>query len=194
MIVNEDCAALRQRNHDSTLCWLIDFQMFSVLLRLSRSDCTRYVSTAMSVILSNLIYDGCTSSTSGGAVSLNAVNMFASITDCTFLSCVTSIGGCGVYLSGGGLVVLRCQFSDCQATQGSGPAVDAYWQSSSSLREWNISETVTTRGFCGGANTWYLASLSWTTGADITFERSNLTNSTSTLCGLAVTFSRGGIL
>jgi hypothetical protein len=134
------------------------------------------------VILFNLVYDRCTSSANGGAVSLNAKDIFASITDCTFLSCVTSTAHGGwIHFHGGSLQVLRCDFSDSRS-EPSGAGVFA---------EWNISDTTSIRGLSCYGNTWYFDGSSSSTAADIPFERSNLTNNTPTNCGSAVTFEYG---
>jgi hypothetical protein len=171
-------------------CFIV-MKLLFVLLLIPRqaSTCTRFSSTGSGVVsVSGLVFDGCTSTSSGGAVSLSSSTLSAMITNCRFSFCSTSGGNGGaIYFSGCGLEIQTCWIEDCSASLGANGAVCAYLSPSSYAGNWTFENTLSTR--CSGAgNTWYMAGGS---AVDVVFTRSNVTDNSVQAGSSSCYFSAG---
>jgi hypothetical protein len=139
--------------------------------------------------ISSTSFDGCVSSTNGGALFLSFSSLSASVLDCRFLNCSagSSYGG-AIYFYGFDFGALRCLFHRCSADEGSACFLQNSFYSSSETSLTSLAEVL------GDGNTgaYVIFELHGTPGFWARFERANITGNsvTSGLCALGIGNSR----
>jgi hypothetical protein len=159
--------------------------MFFLFVTLSVSECVRFNSTTDgNVEITESVFDGCNSTSRGGAVSLSAASLEAAINACTFLNCRSDDAGGAIYFDGFRLSVLWSSTFSCVAAW-EGASLSAWGYASGAIS--SFSDGASVGGSCG-ENTFFLYAGSSSDG-ESAVERANVTGNTVTQWAAAVCFN-----
>jgi hypothetical protein len=109
--------------------------------------CVRYeCSSCPSVIdLSRILYDGCQSSSAGGAIMIADRNSVLNLTNCEFWHCQAPTGGCVCANAFAAFLAFQLKVTECQASSTSSCFVNIYPTDQTALQ---VNETAITAGTC----------------------------------------------
>jgi hypothetical protein len=160
--------------------------MFFLLLSLSvSSSCTRFTSSSTTETIKDAIFDGCHSTSNGGAIYLAISSLSADIISCTFLNCSSDGGGGAIYFSGFHLSILQSSTFSCVAAQ-EGTSLYAYYATSPAT--FQFSDGASVGGSSQSGTFCFFAGSS--TGSESSIERANVTGNTVSTYGAAVYFNQ----
>jgi hypothetical protein len=154
--------------------------MLALLTAESISACTRVTASSNAMVnITDTVFDGCSSTTAGGAVSADITGI-AAIRSCNFISCSSSSTGGAIYSKVGDLQIAACSILNCNSSVGTSSLYSVYSSNGGEATGCSV-----TGGHCT-ENTWNMEGYS---SAKQTIVRGmNLTANTATYTGAAMRF------
>jgi hypothetical protein len=163
--------------------------LLCVIIRHHFSACTRYAASEPGVAsLIGLTFDGCTSESQGGAVSLISRALSALVENSVFAFCsARGASGGAIYFAAAALTVRASRMFSCSAAHPFGNA--AVFASCSGPDPRSVFAEVVTATCTGGFDTWSIGAI-----VRVSFTRSNLTRNSVDASASAVAFRESSSL